>query len=200
LSILFYLKLCPLVALQFVFLLLMKHLKMITNTRKKISVIWTYFLWSQSDIVLIWTYFLWSQSDIVLIWTYFLWSQSDIVLIWTYFLWSQSDIVLILILKLICQCDVKHIMMLPEGWDKHYHSYHSESDRRLRQTLSLLSQWVWLKVETNIITPITVSLTEGWDKHYHSYHSESDWKSCDTCYNVCWDLQNWCFCLLSVTS
>jgi hypothetical protein len=33
-----------------------------------------------------------------------------------------------------------------------------------------------LKVETDIITPITVSLTEGWDKHYHSYHSESDWR------------------------
>jgi hypothetical protein len=65
---------------------------------------------------------------------------------------------------------------LTEGWDRHYHSYHSESDWRLRQTLSLLSQWVWLKVETNIITPITVSLTEGWDKHYHSYHSESDWR------------------------
>jgi hypothetical protein len=57
--------------------------------------------------------------------------------------------------------------------DRSDHCYHSESDWRLRQTLSLLSQWVWLKVETDIITPITVSLTEGWDRHYHSHHSES---------------------------
>ena len=129
-------------SLQFVFLLLMKHLKMITNTRKKISVIWTYFLWS--------------QSDIVLIWTYFLWSQSDIVLIWTYFLWSQSDIVLILILKLICQCDVKHIMMLLikdknisfEGLNKHYNKYHSLSnqthcDRSDNVCLNLQSDSLW---------------------------------------------------------
>ena len=41
---------------------------------------------------------------------------------------------------------------------------------------------------------------EGWDRHYHYYLNESDRTSCNTSDNVCWDVQNWHYCFLCLTS